>query len=157
MFYSNKEERDKFYEHMNLGSKIGEEPDATDREKVLWSLGFLNCAFQIISTRQRMPYPLILKSINQHASMTNMANIRKTVMNEYQKANRYMRHESSNEIFQGDEILHGMMLYAFSYNDDHMKRKIAKVDEDYLNYIKGAQYASEKVYTWGRTYPQQSQ
>lgn len=35
MFYSNKEERDKFYEHMNLGSKIGEEPDATDREKVL--------------------------------------------------------------------------------------------------------------------------
>ncbi len=41
MFYSDKKERDEFYEHMKLGGKIGDEPEATDREKVLWSLGFL--------------------------------------------------------------------------------------------------------------------
>lgn len=157
MFYSDKEERDKFYKHMGLGSKIGEEPDATDREKVLWSLGFLNCAFQLISTRMKKPYPMVLTSIEQHANMTCMSNIRKTVMNEYQKANRYMRHESSQNVFPGDSILHGMMLYAFSYKDDHMTRKIAKVDEDYLNYIKGAQYASEKVYKWKRSFTPQIQ
>lgn len=156
MFYSDKKERDEFYEHMKLGGKIGDEPEATDREKVLWSLGFLNCAFQLISTRLKKPYPLILTSIEQHANMICMTNIRKNVMNEYQKANRFMRHESSQHVFPGDKILHGMMLYAFSYNDDHMKRKIAKVDEDYLNYIMGAQYASEKVPTWKRSYTVQA-
>lgn len=47
MFYSNKKERDKFYEHMKLGGKIDEEPEATDREKVLWSLGFFELCFSI--------------------------------------------------------------------------------------------------------------
>lgn len=152
MFYSNKKERDKFYEHMKLGGKIDEEPEATDREKALWSLGFLNCAFQLISTRCRKPYPLILKSINAQCGMLSTNQIRKRVMNEYQKANRYMRHESSQHVFPGDKILHGMMIYAYSYRDDCMDRKMGKSDEDYLNYVMGAQYASEKVPAWKRSY-----
>ena len=102
MFYSDKKERDEFYEHMTLGGKIGDEPEATDREKVLWSLGFLNCAFQLISTRLKKPYPMILTSIEQHANMTCMNNISKNVMNEYKKANRYMRHESSKHVYPSE-------------------------------------------------------
>lgn len=155
MFYSDKKERDKFYEHMRLGGKIDEEPEATDREKVLWSLGFLNCAFQLISTRGKKPYPLILRSINAQCGMLSMNQIRRRVMNEYQKANRYMRHESSEHLFPGDRILHGMMLYAFSYKDDCMDQKMGQSDEDYLNYVMGAQYASEKVPKWKRSYQPQ--
>lgn len=150
MFCFNKKDIEEFYRHMELGGKIADENDATDRDKVLWSLGFLNYAFQKISTNDKTPSNCIIRSISMNARSANMTTVRRAVLNQYKKANHNMSHSSSEHVNPGDNILHGMMLYAYSYNDDKMSQQLAKEDEDYVNYLEGAKYAVDKVRKWHR-------
>lgn len=150
MYCNDKQKVSDFYEHMKLGSKIDEEPNATDKEKVLWTYGFLTFALRKIATEE--PDCLILRSINEAANMATFQSIKNNVMNWYMKSNRHIKHHTSKKKHHGDNILDGMLLYASSYETDEKElyEKLAKDDVAYWNYIQGANYASEKLSKWHR-------
>lgn len=152
MYSDYKQKVDSHYEHMKLGGKIDDESNATDKKLVIWTYGFLNFAFRKISTKA--PDDTILRTINQSANSASLRSIKNTVINEYKKAGRYITHHTSQKRRnQGDVILDGMLLYASSYEADEkeLNQKICcKEDDVYWDYIKGANYACEKMSKWHR-------
>lgn len=151
MYSDYRQKANSHYEHMKLGGKIDEEPNATDKQMVIWTYGFLNFAFRKISTKA--PDDVILRTINQSANTASLRSIKNAVTNEYRKAGKYITHHTSQRRNQGDVILDGMFLYASSYEADEkeLDRKICCKEEDvYWDYIKGANYAAEKMAKWYR-------
>ena len=151
MYSDYRQKADSHYEHMKLGGNIDDEPNATDKKMVVWTYGFLNFAFRKISTKA--PDDVILSAINKSANSASLKSIKNTVVNEYKKASRHITHHTSQRRHQGDNILDGMLLYASSYEADEkeLNRKICCPEEDmYWDYIKGANYAAEKMSKWHR-------